>query len=217
MVATRREEERLAPDDRLAQAVVAVVQDQGYEHSDLEDFAARAGISRAELARRFPDKSRLTVAVLDGGIADFKGRVGAAYARFPTWPDNLRAACWEAAAWIGEHPGEVWFGMVGLLGAGDMVLVRREGLFRWATGLVDSGRAAAPEPENVPASAAVHVVGSVVETLRRYQEGTLVGDAFTTVPRIMYGAVRPYLGEEAARRELEIPPPTGWRGGGRRR
>jgi AcrR family transcriptional regulator len=217
MAATGREEERLAPEDPLARAVVAVVQERGYEHAHLEDFAARAGISPAELSRRFPDKSRLTLAVLDGGIADFEGRVGAAYERFPDWPDNLRAACWEAAAWIGEHPDEVWFGMVGLLGAGDMVLARREGLFRWATGLVDAGRSVAPEPDRVPRSAAVHMVGSVVETVRRYQEGTLVGDAFTTVPRIMYGAVRPYLGEVAARRELEIGPPTGWRGGGRRR
>jgi hypothetical protein len=28
------------------------------------------------------------------------------------------------------------------------------------------------------------------------------------VPRMMYAAVRPYLGEEAARAELEIPPPS---------
>jgi hypothetical protein len=28
-----------------------------------------------------------------------------------------------------------------------------------------------------------------------------------TVPELMYGAVRPYLGEAAARRELDIPPP----------
>jgi AcrR family transcriptional regulator len=216
MAATRREDERLAPDDPLARTVVAVVQEHGYENSGLGAFAARAGVTTDALTRRFDTKRRLTLAVLDGGIADFKGRVGAAYARFPTWPENLRAACWESAAWIGEHPDEVWFGMVGLLGAGDMVLARREGLFRWASGLVDAGRAVAPEPDLVPPSAAVHVVGSVVETVRRYQEGTLVGDAFTTVPRIMYGAVRPYLGEEAARRELKIPPPAGWRGGRRR-
>jgi hypothetical protein len=51
------------------------------------------------------------------------------------------------------------------------------------------------------------MVGSVVEGLRRQQEGTLPGDVVSLVPRMMYVAVRPYLGEEAARRELEIPPP----------
>jgi hypothetical protein len=121
------------------------------------------------------------------------------------------------AAWIRDHPDEVWFGMVGLLDAGDMALARRQELFGWCTELVDAGRAVAPEPALVPRSASVHVVGSIVETVRRYEEATLVGDAFTTVPRIMYGAVRPYLGEEAARRELEIPPPAGWRGGEGRR
>ena len=188
-----------------------MVRERGYELPGLEDFAARAGISRAELGRRFAGKSELTLAVLNGGIADFKARVGAAYAEVATWPGNLRAACWATAVWIRDNPEPAWFGMVGVLGAGDMVRVRREELFWWATGLVDAGRAAAPDPEAVPRSAAVQVVGSVVETVRRYEEGTLVGDAFTTVPRIMYGAVRPYLGEEAARRELEIPPPPGWR------
>jgi hypothetical protein len=50
-------------------------------------------------------------------------------------------------------------------------------------------------------------MGAIVETLRRQQEGTLAEDVVEAVPKMMYAAVRPYLGEEAARRELEIPPP----------
>lgn len=210
MHSRERGEERLYPADPLAEAVVATVRERGYEGADLGAIAARAGLPSADLTRRFPDKTSLTLAVLDGGIAEFEGRVGAAYASGEIWPDNLRAACWEAAAWIGEHPHEAWFGMVGVLGAGDMALARRDRLFGWAAMLIDAGRDVAPDPGRVPRGAAVQAVGSIAETLRRLFEGTLRGDAFTTVPKIMYGAVRPYLGEEAARRELEIGPPEGW-------
>ena len=55
--------------------------------------------------------------------------------------------------------------------------------------------------------AAIIAIGGVAETLRRQQEGTLTADAVAIVPEMMYAAVRPYLGEEAARAELSIPPP----------
>jgi AcrR family transcriptional regulator len=204
--------EPLGPADPLARAVVTLVRECGYEAPGLEDFANRAGLSAAEVSRRYVDKRTLTSAVLDGAIADFKEGVGAAYMSRDCWPDNLRAAGWATAAWIGTYPDEVWFAMVGVLGAGDMVLARRESLFLWFVTLVDAGREVAPDPSVVAPSAALQVIGSVVETVRRYTEGSLVGDAFITVPRLMYGAVRPYLGEEAARRELSIGPPAGWPG-----
>jgi len=41
----------------------------------------------------------------------------------------------------------------------------------------------------------------------REGQGRLSSAPVELVPELMYGAVRPYLGEEAARRELTIPPP----------
>jgi hypothetical protein len=96
--------------------------------------------------------------------------------------------------------------MVGVLDAGEMAQVRREEVFRWCASLVEAGREASPG-EPPPRSAALITVGAVVEGLRRQQEGTLRGDPVEVVPQMMYRAVRPYLGEEAALRELGIPPP----------
>jgi AcrR family transcriptional regulator len=201
--------------DPLATATMAVVREQGYEAASLAEIGRRAGISRAALGRRFAGKADLVLAVMDANMADFRARVDAAYAGAPSWPDNLRAAGWELVRWIRENPEAVWFDTVGVREAGDMVRVRREELFGWGTALIDAGRPLAPDPGAVPASTPVIVVGSVVEALRREVEGSLPGDGGATVQRMMYAAVRPYLGEEAARAELEIEPPPDLRRGGR--
>jgi AcrR family transcriptional regulator len=70
----------------------------------------------------------------------------------------------------------------------------------------------APDPGSIPQTAPLIVVGSVAQIVGR--EGPRFSadkdrvERFNKlVPEMMYTAVRPYLGEEAAKRELTIPPP----------
>lgn len=191
----------------ISETLMAAIHEHGYEGADPARFAPEAGMSLAEFDRQFTGKTDLTLRVFEAFIDDFEDRIKAAYESRPTWPDNLRAAAYETVRWITEHPEGTWFGMVGVLEAGDMALVRREGVFKWCASLIDAGRAVAADPEAVPRSAPLMAIGAIVEMLRRQQEGSLVADPVATVPRLMYSAVRPYLGEQGARHELEIPPP----------
>lgn len=60
--------------------------------------------------------------------------------------------------------------------------------------------------DSIPAFTAEGVIGSIGEMLtKRLQRPGF--DPYDLVPELMALAVRPYLGEEAAARELEIPPP----------
>jgi hypothetical protein len=207
MVAVERLEGRALYAHPIAGAVMAVIQERGYELASGEEFALRAGIDLDEFECQFTGKADATDRVFEAYVDNFKTRVGGAYASAPIWPDNLRAAAYEAARWLRDNPMGTWFGMVGTLDAGDMPRVRREEVFKWCAGLIDEGRNVAPDPAAVPRSASLMAVGAIAETLRRQQEGTLLADPVATVAPMMYGAVRPYLGEEAALRELEIPPP----------
>jgi AcrR family transcriptional regulator len=191
-----------------AAAVMAVLRERGFELASEPELASRAGMEEAEFARQFAGKEDAALRVFEAYIDDFKGRVGAAFAGEEAWPGSLRAAAYEVTRWMGDHPDVTWFGMVGALEAQELARVRREETFRWCADLIDLGRAAAPDPGAVPRSAPLMAVGAVAETLRRQQEGSLVADPVEAVPEMMYGAVRPYLGEEAARRELEIAPPA---------
>lgn len=192
----------------LTRATMAVLHERGYQQARIEEFFARAGVGRGDFDSQFCDKAELVLCVMEAFIDDFLTRLLAAYASAPTWPESLRAAAYEVTRWMRDNPDCAWWGMVGVLEAPDMALVRREDVFKRCAELIDTGRAVAPDPRAVPRSAPLIAVGAIVETVRRYEEGTVIVDPVATVPQLMYAAVRPYLGEEAARRELDIPPPS---------
>jgi AcrR family transcriptional regulator len=195
----------------IAAAVIAVVRERGYEFATAAEFQTRAGMSEGEFGRQFESKADATLRVLEACIADFKARVGDAYRAAGPWPESLRAAAYEVARWMRDHPDATWFGLIAMLDGGEMARVRREQTFLWAAQLIDAGREVAPDPAAVPASASLLAVGAVVENARRQEEGSIGG---VTVRGLMYGAVRPYLGEDAARAELEIPLPPDFAKGG---
>jgi AcrR family transcriptional regulator len=191
----------------LSDALISAVRSRGYREAPLEEILERAALARREFEREFEGKDDLALRVFDALAGDFRARVEDAFSSQPRWPAQLRAAGWEMARWVLDNPESVWFGMVGVLDAGDMVLARRRELFLWCASLVDAGRAAAPDPDRVPPQASLVATGAVVELLRRGAEGPPLHGVVASVPFLLYGAVRPYLGEEAARAELEIDPP----------
>jgi AcrR family transcriptional regulator len=190
----------------LAAAVVEVVAVRGYEEAGVEEIVALAGSTRTEFDRLFAGKADAVLRVFEAYSDNFRRRAGRAYAGFPSWPDNLRAAAEEFLAWIAEHPHAYEFGMLRVLEAGEMARLRREELFVWCAGLIDAGREVAPDPEAVPRAAPLIAIGAVVEMTSRHAAGELRIDPAEAVRQLMYGAVRPYLGEEAARRELSRGP-----------
>jgi AcrR family transcriptional regulator len=191
----------------ISKALIAVVHERGFEAAGVEEICERGGIDADDFARRLGSKVQATTAVFEAYIGDFRRRVAAAYDAEPDWPANLRAASYETVRWMNAYPEAAWFGMVGVLGAGDMALVAREELFKWCAGLIDAGREAAPDPAAVPAAASMIAVGAAVEVVRRQQEGTFGGTTAETVPQLMSAAVRPYLGEAGAQAELGVAPP----------
>jgi AcrR family transcriptional regulator len=195
--------------DPLASALVEIVAERGYEATDVDAVIARAGITMAEFRARFADKEDCVQQVFEGFIEDFLMQVRGAFEAEERWPTSLRAAAYATTDWIDDHPATARFGMVDVLAArNEMIRVRREEIFVYCAGLIDAGRALAPEPAAVPESAAVMAIGAVVQIVaRRMQTG---GDLELgrLVPELMYGAVRPYLGEEAARAELDAPRPA---------
>jgi AcrR family transcriptional regulator len=194
--------------DPVATALVDVVAECGYEAASVEAVLERAGVSRAEFDARFAGKEDCVQKCFEAFAADFDFKVRAAYASQPTWPDNLRAAAYAAGRWFDLHPDTTRFGNVDVLAArNEMVRVRREELFQAHAALIDAGREVAPDPGAVPAAAALMAIGAVGQMLTgRIGSGQGL-ETERMVPELMYAAVKPYLGEEAARRELTAPPP----------
>jgi AcrR family transcriptional regulator len=191
----------------ISAACLSVFAERGFQAAQVDEIVARAGVDRAEFDRLFDGKEDAAVRVFDAYVKGFLRKAREAFASTPSWPDNLRAAAYVAARWIQDHPEGTTFGMVTSMEAGERARLVREEIFRWAARRIDEGREVAPDPESVPDAAPLMAVGAIVEILARQAQGTIDADPIEMVPQLMYGAVRPYLGEEAARRELTIPPP----------
>jgi AcrR family transcriptional regulator len=192
--------------ERCKEAMLELVISRGYEATTVEDVAALAGVGRGEFDQCFASKEECAIAVFDHFQADFETKVMAAYASEETWPDNLRAAAYAIADWSTENPRGMRFGTVEMLWISDAAQARRLHGFETFLGMIEAGREVAPDPDQVPPHAAGRLMGSVAEILTRRIQGKGF-DARAFVPELMALIVTPYLGEEAAARELAIPPP----------
>lgn len=195
-------------EDPIARAVIAEIAEKGYEKTSLDEVAARAAVSRAEIESRLGSLEECALEVFERFIADFERRVGGAFNREPDWPSALRAAAYATADWMDDNPQVVSFGMVDVLKMpGEMGRVRREETFAFCARMIDSGRSASSNPEAVPETASTFAIGAITQLLtHRLQEEADV-EPRAVIPEMMSRVVGIYLGPEAAEAELSIGPP----------
>jgi AcrR family transcriptional regulator len=193
--------------DALASAVVSECAERGYEAVTIEDVVRRAGVTRAEFDRRFADLDDCAMRTYEALTALFRRRIGAAFNRHDDWREALRAAAYETADWMTENPELTPFGMTEVLKMrSETARICREETFVYCAEMIDAGRPFAPDPEAVPETASMIAIGSILQLLtHRLQVGEPVRP-HAIVPEMMFGVVRVYLGEEAAREELAMRP-----------
>jgi AcrR family transcriptional regulator len=193
--------------DRAAymEAMVDLAYERGYDDVSVEEVAARAGGSVGDFEARFVSKQGCAVAILEEIATSNLRVVQGAFDREEGWPDSLRAAAYAHVRWILDNPKKMRFGLLETLWAGELTGALRDHLFGAYIAMIDAGREVATDPASVPPYAAESVVGSITQVVVRNMGKPDGGDLVSQVPEMMYLAVRPYLGEEAARRELTMP------------
>ena len=193
--------------DPLAVAVVAEAAERGYSDISVEDVVRRAKSTPAEFRRRFRDLDDCALQTYEAHIALYKRRAGGAFNRRDDWRDALRDAAYETADWMEANPALVKFGMTEVLKMkSEMGRVRREDVFLFCAQMIDAGRAVAPDPSKVPEAASMIAVGSILQLLTHRLQAKEQIRPHAIVPEMMFGVVRVYLGEEAAREELDARP-----------
>ena len=209
MVAPPREQDDPSGERALLEeAVVDLMVERGYQEMTAEAVAARAGMAREAFDRHFATVDDAILSTFRRHAGEFNAVLREAFEREGSWRDSLRAAAYAAARYVRDHSRVARFGTIQLFEAGPMAQVERESQLHEMVDLIDAGRGELDSPDSIGRGVAEGVVGSVYESLvREIQAGRGTGSAEEFVPGLMYIAVRPYLGQEAAREELAIPPP----------
>jgi AcrR family transcriptional regulator len=146
-------------------------------------------------------------AVLQDGTDELLGRVALAYGAHDAWAERLRAAAYEIVAFLREDSARARTMTVDVLSAGRRAQEIRDAGMRALTELIDQGREGLADPDSISRATAEGIVGAIYNRIHVEIAAGRCARLESMVPDLMYSAVLPYLGTEAAMAELNVAPP----------
>jgi AcrR family transcriptional regulator len=192
--------------DRLLAAFLDLSFERGYKNIDVPALLERAGLDEAAFHRHFDDLEDCFVAKLEEERDEFFRQLNRAVDGKTLWVDRLRAVAYGLLRFLWADDKRRHFLTTELNGAGERVTrVWTETIVKPLFDLIDEGREEAEDHDSQTRATAEAVGGGIFAQINAAAERETLDEA--AVPELMYAAVLPYLGAEAAARELTILPP----------
>jgi len=194
--------------ETLDRALVDLCYERGFAKLSVEALCGRAGISVAEFRGRYTDIDDAFCAVFEHEMELLLSDFDAALTGARGWRTRLRAVAYAFHRWLAADPARTHLMVVEIRTAPERArLIQTRGIEQMIT-LLDEGRSAAPDPDHITQATAEALAGGILTQIYAAVENGSLGADADTVPMILYAAILPYLGPEAAAEELEIGPPT---------
>jgi AcrR family transcriptional regulator len=186
--------------------MLSLVGTHGYTATTTDAVCGLAEVSLSDFRSRFADKEECYLAAYDEIATEFGERVLGAYKAHESWHDSIWAAGWAAIGFLQEDPARARYFAVEVNVAGSRARVRRDRVMQVFADLVDVGRAELGDPGSVSRATAEIVAGAIYNTIQsRILDGSIErGEDFLV--ELVYIAVLPYLGADAAEAELRVQP-----------
>lgn len=177
----------------------------GYEKTTVQNALEIAGLYRQAFYNSFRDKEDCYLQALDAG-ADWVESTMRNGAMAATWRQQLRGALAGLLRFLDEQPevGRALF--VEVHAAGPAAIRKRTEAMERASALIDLARE--ETGRSAPDISAEAVVAGILAVLHgRLTASQKDDELLRLLPELMYLAVLPYFGAEAAREELELGSP----------
>jgi AcrR family transcriptional regulator len=192
--------------ERLLEAAMQVVAEKGYAATTVTDLTKRAGVSRTTFYELFADKELCFLAAYDHTVDGLVRRISAAYEAEERWPDRARAGLAALLEALAADPARARLALVDVVAAGPPAQRRFRSAVQRLTPFFDEGRDFAPSGRNLPGNvsrmAAGAVVGLVSDELVAGRAEQLPG----LLSDLLFATLVPYLGPDAAAREVGEEP-----------
>jgi len=187
---------------RILEAVAALVAEQGYGATTIEQVVRRARVGYATFYKHFADKEEAFLALLDTATERTAYEVEEAFDREDgPWPDKVGAGLGALLERVAAHPDVARACLVEAPTAGPRAAERHEAALRRFAPLLRGGRELNPRsarlPETLEDTLASGVVWVIVQRLVAGEEARLRA----LLPETLEFLLRPYVGEEEAARE----------------
>jgi AcrR family transcriptional regulator len=186
--------------------MVEMVGSQGFVGVEVGAVCDQAQVSRAHFDRCFADLEDCFLGLHDETVAELCIRVDSACDGREAWHDRIWAAGLAAMRFLQEDPVRARFLVVAVNGAGSGAQSRRDRIVQRIADLLDHGRGEVGGERPMSRCTAEIAAGAVYGTiLTRVEAGSIDrGEEF--LPELIYLAVMPYLGAQAAEDELLVQP-----------
>jgi len=189
--------------ERLLAAMLRATAQLGYREVSVQDVLDRAGVSRPTFYEHFGNKEDCFMAAFDTASARLRTRLETAGEDGNGWRERLRLSIEALLRFVGEEPDAAMTLIVDARAACPDALTRRDELLDHFTSCLDSQvRAEAPSDSAPTAIAAAGIVGGIEALLYSRLNRGEADDVESLLPSLMYFAVLPYEGHEAASEEL---------------
>lgn len=196
---------------RIAAAMAELVVECGTSGMTVANIVERAGVSRRTFYELFGDREDCFAAAFDGALAKGAAVVGAAYAAGGAWQERIRAALAALLVFLDEDPELGYLCVVGSLSAGPRVLERRTQATAAIVAALHEGGRESPGGRRPGRLVAEGLAGAVLAILANRMQGPERRPLVGLLNQLTAMIVLPYLGAEAAERELRRPNPRGRR------
>jgi AcrR family transcriptional regulator len=194
---------------RMLAAMTEVCSELGAANITVAHVVARSGVSRRTFYEQFADREECFLAAVEEALHCACRYVLPAYESDDgRWRERIRAGLEALLSFLDDEPYMARLLMVGILGAGDEALRRRQEVLAPLLAAVDEGRSEARNGQALPLLTAEGVVGGVLSVLHaRLADPSRDGSLLELTGQLMSMLVLPYLGAAAAQRESLRPAP----------
>lgn len=191
---------------RLLAAMLEVTGEVGYRRTTIELVAGRGGASVAQFDRHFADCDSCFLAAYEATADALLASMLAAAAGASSWRAGVRAALAELFAFATERPAVARGVLKEVYVAGGRARARHEEVLeRLSSAVAGTCRETAESRHSPPPNTAAFMVGAIEESVRWRLEEKRPELLWQTLPELMQMVVAPYLGDAAAREELDLP------------
>jgi AcrR family transcriptional regulator len=190
----------------MGTALIALCFEHGYRQTTREMLLDRAEVDRGAFERHFADMEDCFCEVYQEIQDELLQRVLAAVTAAPTWRDRLRATAYTMADFIAEDEKRTHLVIFEVRSAGDRAIYLLSQSYERLFDLIDQGRNERRPPGWLSRATAEAIGGTMFFQMYASYDGGSIDTVRAKVPELMYVAVLPYLGPEAAAEELRLVP-----------
>jgi AcrR family transcriptional regulator len=193
--------------ERIREAMIDLCLELRYPNVTLPALLERANVDRAAFDADFADLEDCFCQIFAVHREEMTIAVGSAFAAAQGWREQMRAAAYAMLRFLGEDLRRARFMSVEVLYAGDRAKLMRDEAMQGFFLLIDLGRQEMDDPDALTPATAETIGSAIYQRIQSAFERDQLDRFELGVQEMMYTAVLPYLGPEAAAEELTIAPP----------